>query len=404
MTILVDSRSPQLVLRKEIASLLRKRSTDRAFCSLGSPRNPDTDGRLTGARSVSRGRSHEVWQIRSMEASDPSSSSEPSQPPSQPPTPSALKTEAALEAELAKPSQSSGKDLAPAGSILQSEEAEADLAPTSSALNREEAALVAELAQLSQPSAKEAEANSNPSERQEPKPDKKAIVPSLSSLQLMWLCRRSVLVSLVPMILIVIVSVAYSSDLPDQIATSFNEENIPTGFSSPAKQTIKMLFWCTFCQTAATLAGLTLNPRAFYTWSHKVYSIGGCLDVESLFSPEHLEETTTYVLHGFIWLGVSINSFILSIVWTGFGINKTAHERGATSDPQVWLALEDVPVSACCIKAYALLYFVMVVLVFLVIVGHHLYVGHSVHGHHLSLLKRSREIMKQERAAAKGRP
>lgn len=234
-----------------------------------------------------------------------------------------------------------------------------------------------------------------------PKPDKKAVVPSLSSAQLLYLCRWSLLASLVPMALAVIVFFAYRSDLPEQIATSFDEEKLPTGFSSPKKHVISMLFWSVFFQTAVTLAGVTLNPRMFHNWSFKVFSMGGCLDVEALFSAEHVQETATYVLRAFIWLGIAINSFILSIVWTTFAVNKAADEQGAAANPQVWLNLEDVPVSACCLKAYASTYFAVAVFIFLLGVGHHLYAGHSVHRHHHTLIDKSREMMQRRR---KGQP
>ncbi len=238
-------------------------------------------------------------------------------------------------------------------------------------------------------------------EGEKPRRSKTYVVPSLTSVQLLYLCKWSLLASLVPMVLVVIVFLSYRSDLPDLIATSFNEENLPSGFSSPAKHAIGMLFWSVFFQTVVTLAGVTLNPRQFHNWSYSVFSIGGCLDVEALLSAEHVEETATYMLRAFIWLGVSVNSFVLSIVWTGFAVNKAAAEQGAATDPQVWLALEDVPASACCIKAYASTYFVVAVLVFLLVVGHHLFVGHSVHGHHHTLIKRSREIIHRRE---KGQP
>jgi len=131
----------------------------------------------------------------------------------------------------------------------------------------------------------------------------------------------------------------------------------------------------------------------FHRWAETVYSLGGCLDLEVLFAPQHLIETTVYVLHGFIWLGVCINSFIVSIMWTTFAINKQALIQGSDTNPQVWMNLENVPASACCLKTYAPIYFVVVTFLFVAIVGHHLYADHSGHN---SLSQHKKEESKRK--------
>ena len=60
-------------------------------------------------------------------------------------------------------------------------------------------------------------------------------VPSLTSTQLLCLCTKSLAVTLVPMVTLSIVYVVYVPDLPDRIATSF-EESTGTGFVNSGPQ------------------------------------------------------------------------------------------------------------------------------------------------------------------------
>jgi len=85
-------------------------------------------------------------------------------------------------------------------------------------------------------------------------------VPSLTSTQLLCLCTKSLAVTLVPMVTLSIVYVVYVPDLPDRIATSFNEEKMPTGFSSPIKHFMSMLALSIVFQLLTTMIGLSLNP------------------------------------------------------------------------------------------------------------------------------------------------
>jgi hypothetical protein len=86
-------------------------------------------------------------------------------------------------------------------------------------------------------------------------------VSGLTSVQLLQLCWIPLLVSLAPMVVIIMLYMKFDDVLPDDtMARSFNEDNMPTGFTSPLKYTMKMLSLCIMLQTIFTFCGVMLNP------------------------------------------------------------------------------------------------------------------------------------------------
>ena len=188
---------------------------------------------------------------------------------------------------------------------------------------------------------------------------------TLTSAEVLQLCWASLLVATFPMVLIVILFAKFAPDVPDAIATSFNDDNLPTGFSTPRKHTVNMLVLSVLLQSLFTFVGVTLNPRSSQC-AYTIYNaLPAIVNKDFILAPDNIVETVKFVATAFIWLGIVCNAFIVSVVWGTFATNKQAAEAGVETDPEAWLHL-DVPTSSCCLKVYAPVYFVVTMLLFVV--------------------------------------